>query len=85
MELGEAEGIGEAELGPVVEESQTKLYEDYLHDLGLATLVLRFRRHERGWEARRGTERSGSRASGPASSAAWSRTPSRSSAPPAPR
>mgnify|MGYP004112835747 CR=1 FL=1 len=51
-ELGEAEGIGEAELGPVVEESQTKLYEDYLHDLGLATLGLRFRRHERGWEAR---------------------------------
>ena len=52
VELGEAGGIGEAELGPVVEESQTKLYEDYLHDLGLATLGLRFRRHERGWEAR---------------------------------
>lgn len=41
-----------AMLGDVAEEVHTKLYEDYLHDLGIASLALRFRRHERGWEAR---------------------------------
>eukprot|EP01043_Picozoa_sp_COSAG02_P118207 COSAG02_NODE_54785_length_294_cov_0.789744_1_plen_67_part_01 len=39
-------------LGSVVEESHTKLYEDYLHDLGIASLTLRFRRYEHGWETR---------------------------------
>ena len=52
-ELGEAEQlVEEAVLGAVQEESETKLYEDYLHDLGVATLSVRFRRHAHGWEAR---------------------------------
>ena len=52
----EAEGpdgpISSAALGAIVEETHTKLYEDFLHDLGLASLSVRFRRHEAGWEAR---------------------------------
>ncbi len=39
-------------LGSVVEELHTKLYEDFLHDLGIASLALRTRRYEHGWEMR---------------------------------
>ena len=38
--------------GELVDELHSKLYEDYLHDLGIASLTLRFRRYEHGWEMR---------------------------------
>lgn len=40
------------ELGAVQLEEHVKLYEDYLHDLGITSLVVRFRQHEAGWEVR---------------------------------